>query len=289
MTFQEHAKLTLAQLSKQRPITRDEMKAQIERVKNQSSSKRKKSPPFKKNINDSNLWFMDGGWVTPDRDFESSEKRSKFIKKIINKNTNHDISRESKKSNGAVIEAVASYLRRSESTIQEIKNSKLYRKRETERLKAYITNNNLLVYATELGNHFEGGAEQEVYLSDDGKNVFKTNSCAFYNTWEDYLHNLLLHNYFFPDTTYELVGFMEGENNKLFAVVKQPFIQDTKETDLKVAKQFMFDNGFVNTHHNDYRHPKLGVILEDLHTRNVLTKDGFLCFIDTVFYISSNK
>jgi len=48
---------------------------------------------------------------------------------------------------------------------------------------------------------------------------------------------------------------------------------------------FMKNNGFQNLKNNDYFNPDIGVILEDLHDENVLTQDGMLCFIDTVFYI----
>ena len=47
----------------------------------------------------------------------------------------------------------------------------------------------------------------------------------------------------------------------------------------------MLANGFIHTRNNDYHHPELGIILEDLHDENVLTEDGVLQFIDTVFYI----
>jgi len=33
---------------------------------------------------------------------------------------------------------------------------------------------------------------------------------------------------------------------------------------------------------------KLGVILEDLHDENVLTQNGMLYFIDTVFYLTDD-
>ena len=36
---------------------------------------------------------------------------------------------------------------------------------------------------------------------------------------------------------------------------------------------------------NDYRNPQLGIIIEDLHDENVLTRGGVLAFIDTVFYV----
>ncbi len=48
----------------------------------------------------------------------------------------------------------------------------------------------------------------------------------------------------------------------------------------------MLNNGFLNSRNNDYFNPELGLILEDLHDENVLTNDGTLLFIDTVFYIT---
>jgi len=47
----------------------------------------------------------------------------------------------------------------------------------------------------------------------------------------------------------------------------------------------MKSNGFENTRNNDYYNASLGIILEDLHDENVLTQDGILYFIDTVFYL----
>lgn len=48
---------------------------------------------------------------------------------------------------------------------------------------------------------------------------------------------------------------------------------------------FMENNGFINLRNNDYQHLQLGIILEDLHDENVITRQGILYFIDTVFYI----
>lgn len=48
----------------------------------------------------------------------------------------------------------------------------------------------------------------------------------------------------------------------------------------------MESNGFINVRNNDYRNDDLGIIIEDLHDENVLTNNGILYFIDTVFYIS---
>ncbi len=88
------------------------------------------------------------------------------------------------------------------------------------------------------------GAEQRVYLKGS-EHVLKLNDSIYYSSWIDYLHNLLLHNFFFPDTAYELLGFTE-ENQMLYAVVKQPFVSITQETDLSKVIEFLEANGFIN-------------------------------------------
>jgi hypothetical protein len=94
-----------------------------------------------------------------------------------------------------------------------------------------------------------------------------------------------LHNTFFEDTADPLIGF-HHENDQLFAVVEQPFVEVTSTTNLEHIKGFLLKNGFSNTRNNDYYNQELGLILEDLHDENVLTKDGLLYFIDTVFYLT---
>lgn len=81
------------------------------------------------------------------------------------------------------------------------------------------------------------------------------------------------------------MGFYQ-EENIVYAVVKQPFVKVTEKTDLELVRKFMAENGFLNTRNNDYYNPNLGIILEDLHDENVLTENGILHFIDTVFYVT---
>lgn len=61
----------------------------------------------------------------------------------------------------------------------------------------------------------------------------------------------------------------------------------TGNTDLNEVKNFLKQNGFENNRNNDYINQELGVILEDLHDENVLTKNDILYFIDTVFYLTN--
>jgi Serine/Threonine/Tyrosine Kinase found in polyvalent proteins len=185
---------------------------------------------------------------------------------------------------GNFIQTIASYLKRSTRASELVKESEFFRKQETEILIEYITANQLWVKEIKIENYVSQGAEQKVYLQD-GKSVLKLNDAIFYASWTDYFHNLLLNNFFFPDTAYELLGFHKEENT-VYAVVKQPFVRATEKTDLELVKKFMAENGFINNRNNDYYNPDLGIILEDLHDENVLTENGILQFIDTVFYVT---
>lgn len=76
----------------------------------------------------------------------------------------------------------------------------------------------------------------------------------------------------------------EGET--LYAVVQQSYVSISTATNLMQVKDFLIRNGFENNRNNDYYNPQLGIILEDLHDENVLTKEDMLYFIDTVFYLT---
>ena len=195
----------------------------------------------------------------------------------------HIISGTSKNCTGTIIQTIASFLRRSETSSGLVKEDKYFKKEETKNLIDFIAENNLWYPNINLENYISEGAEQKVYIKSD-ESVLKLNDAIYYLSWLDYFQNLLLHNYFFPDTAYKLLGFYRMDKN-LYAVVEQPFVKATDKTDLDKVKAFLDNNGFINIRNNDYRNDYLGIILEDLHDENVLTQNGVQYFIDTVFYI----
>ena len=201
----------------------------------------------------------------------------------MNDEIQHILSGKSQVKHGDFIQTVISFLRRSEATSDLVKEDKYFKEKETKSLIEFIEQNKFWVENINLENYISQGAEQKVYLKND-KSVLKLNDSIYYTSWIDYLNNLLLNNYFFSDTAYELLGFYKSEN-VLYAVVEQPFVKATEKTDLELVKQFMLSNGFENSRNNDYINRNYGIILEDLHDENVLTQNGFLFFIDTVFYI----
>jgi hypothetical protein len=194
------------------------------------------------------------------------------------------LSGKSQISFGTTIQAIANYLKNGETTSPSIEITKHFKSEETQRLENYIITNNLWAKDINLSQYVSEGAEQKVYLKDS-EYVFKLNDSIYYTSWRDYLYNLLLHNYFFPDTAYELIGFIK-DKSILYAVVQQSYVAITANTDLEQVKKFLTQNGFENTRNNDYFNPELGIILEDLHDENVLTRNEVLYFIDTVFFLT---
>jgi hypothetical protein len=206
-----------------------------------------------------------------------------WSKNNMNNEIQRIISGKSQVSYGTNIQAAISYLTGSAQSGALDKTDKHFKREETEKLRKYIENQNLFAKGIDLKNYVSEGAEQKVYLKDS-RSVIKLNDAIYYLSWVDYFVNLLLNNYFFPDTAYKLLGFFE-DKSILYAVVEQRFIKATEKTDLNFVEQFMNSNGFQKIRNNDYFNQELGIILEDLHDENVLTNNGVLYFIDTVFYL----
>jgi hypothetical protein len=194
------------------------------------------------------------------------------------------ISGESGSSHDSLIQTIASYLRRSQRSGPKAEEKHKNKPQETERLIKFALINDLIISEIDQEKFISHGAEQKVYIKDEF-NVIKLNDCVYYASWEDYFYNLIFHNYFFSDTRYQLLGF-NLTDDVLYAVVQQPFVKSTEQTELNHVQSFLAENGFINSKNNDYYHPELGIIIEDLHDENVLTNNGLLYFIDTVFYIN---
>jgi hypothetical protein len=199
----------------------------------------------------------------------------------------HLISGKSGASYDALIQTVASHLRSGTRTSPMAEEKHQNKAQETEELIEFAKSNSLLLDIIPEDRFIASGAEQKVYITGD-KHVIKLNDAIYYASWEDYFNNLLLHNYFFADTAYHFLGFYLSENI-LYAVVQQAYIKADSMTDLKQVKSFMAANGFENNRRNDYENVSLGLIIEDLHDENVLTAEGMLYFIDTVFFIKPEE
>jgi hypothetical protein len=127
---------------------------------------------------------------------------------------------------GAAIQSITGYLNNGSTASTKTENTKQFKEEETERLEDYIFKNDLWLSDIDFSQYVSEGAEQRVYLKGTD-HVIKLNDAIYYSCWKDYFYNLLLHNFFFPDTAYDLKGFTK-ENNVLYAVVRQSFVSITE-------------------------------------------------------------
>ena len=100
---------------------------------------------------------------------------------------------------GTIIQAIASYLENSKEAGGEVEVGKHFKEQEEKRLTEYIEEFKLWKSDIDFSQYVSEGAEQRVYLKDS-EHVLKLNDSIYYATWRDYFYNLILHNFFFPDT-----------------------------------------------------------------------------------------
>lgn len=184
-----------------------------------------------------------------------------------------------------LIQTVQAHLRTRKGTGKIAEEEQLVRSNEERSLINFAETKNLWIPGVTWGEYITEGAEQKIYFLGNTDYVIKVADAIFYKSWTDYFNNLLVHNHLFPDTAYTLIGFYLKEE-KLHAVLTQPYIISTQPTDLLLLKEFMHSNGFRLKKNNDYFHEYLGLIVEDLHDENVLTSNDIHYFVDTVIYLT---
>ncbi len=101
---------------------------------------------------------------------------------------------------GTIIQAIASYLKNGEEAGFATENGKQFKAEETERLKNYITQNNLWVAAFDLSKYVSEGAEQKVYLKDS-EHVLKLPTTLI---WELFLRIYMMKMYL-PEMAYYIL------------------------------------------------------------------------------------
>ena len=118
-----------------------------------------------------------------------------MLKNNIKDELQNILSGKSQVGDGNVIQTIANYLRRSQTTSELAQTDKYYKKEETEKLLTFIEQNDIWVKSVNFDSFLSEGAEQRVFIKDD-KTVYKLNDSIYYTTWLDYFNNLILNNFF---------------------------------------------------------------------------------------------
>lgn len=127
---------------------------------------------------------------------------------------------------------------------------------------------------------YEGGAEHQVYVQLGV--YYKRNNLNYYRTWLAYFNNLLLHNWLFPETAYTFLGLMEVDD-QIQSVVSQKAVKGVRGAEPDEVEVYLAPYEFTALPNYSYLHEETGIVVGDLHNRNVLVApNGQLLVFDPV-------
>ena len=121
-----------------------------------------------------------------------------------------------------------------------------------------------------LGLPFSSGHENNNYLSEDGRYVYKVNNLMNSRTIGNLFKSIDLHNIVFPLTRYEFVGFT-GNRKRLSSInpiFRQKLVDYAELAEPPDIKAYMESLGFIQTTPVDFVNDNYHV--GDLYPRNVL-------------------
>ena len=132
----------------------------------------------------------------------------------------------------------------------------------------------------EVDAHFEklygekigSGAESTVYLKD-GNTAIKSRSLTGYNTIQEALESIAIHNKLFPETAMRVVGFGRSEG-EFIVMLEQPFIKGRNATNEEIGQfissTFSAEKDASVVGNTSYKNPLY--LLQDLEPKNVIVK-----------------
>ena len=133
------------------------------------------------------------------------------------------------------------------------------------------------------------GIESLVYVDDSGKNVIKINNGIYNTDWADFFNRIMAHNIYFPETSYEFLGFTKRDG-RLAAILRQPLVNIKRGASPAEVKEEIQKRGFnfksIYNVIDDYNN----VSLRDFHDENaVFDTDGNMVFIDPIIETNDNQ
>jgi len=116
------------------------------------------------------------------------------------------LSGKSSNSYNATIQTISSLIRSNEKAGPMAERKHQNKDQETKQIIDFARKSEWIYDSINEEDFVSSGAEQKVYIKNK-RHVLKLNDAIYYDSWEDYFHNPLIHNFFFSDTAYKLISF----------------------------------------------------------------------------------
>ena len=152
-----------------------------------------------------------------------------------------------------LLEQAACIARRSKETAGEIEPTEGYKRRQINELIKFTNNRNLWVNLSCLTlTYMDKGGENEVF--HDGKvSVIKLNNFEYAgDDLENFFIRITVHNKFFSNVPYQMIGFAYNSEQKFCAVLIQPYILAEREATEDEIAAYMQALGFKMDYYDEY-------------------------------------
>ena len=180
-----------------------------------------------------------------------------------------------------LLEQAACIARRSKEAAGETEPTESYKGEQIKELIKFANTNNLWIDLSHLNiTYMDRGGENEVF-HDGNVSVVKLNNFEYAgDDLENFLIRITVHNKFFSNVPYQMIGFAYNSLQEFCAVLVQPYILAEREATEDEIAAYMQALGFEMDYYDEYHNSDYEVF--DAVPNNVLYGiDGDLYFIDT--------
>ncbi len=134
-----------------------------------------------------------------------------------------------------------------------------------------------------LGRPSKSGNEHDTYVDTENQVIYKVNNRMNTPSIVDLLNRMALHNKYFPESKYSLVGFTAISNNgDVWPVFAQDYVPGARVATNEEIDAYMSALGFTPV--GEARYTNGEIVVKDLRPRNVLVDaDGDIYVVDAEF------
>jgi len=186
-----------------------------------------------------------------------------------------------------LLEQAACIARRSKEAAGETEPTESYKGEQIKELIKFANTNNLWIDLSHLNiTYMDRGGENEVF-HDGNVSVVKLNNFEYAgDDLENFFIRITVHNKFFSNVPYQMIGFAYNSLQEFCAVLVQPYILAEREATEDEIAAYMQALGFEMDYYDEYHNSDYEVF--DAVPNNVLYGiDGDLYFIDTQIRLRS--
>ena len=188
---------------------------------------------------------------------------------------------------GSLLVEASDFARGVLESIQTIAGTASCKGVQIARLKDWALANHCWLDKDTLGSYSDRGSENEVYASLDSKYVYKLNDFRYSDdNLTPFFERMFAHNQLFPDCGYELIGFAANRDEKVCAVLRQPFILSQREALQEEIDKELELLGFHKELNGGYFTSGDFDIFDAVPNNVLMGDDGHLYFIDTIIFKS---